>query len=222
MEAKCRRKNIVIFGPPAAGKGTLSKYISDECGLLHISTGHIFRTEFYSNPKYKKLKEDLESGLFAPDKLASDVIKTYLDNNDISRGVIFDGYPRNLKQAKCFEKILSDRDMKIDYVFNLKISKDEISKRITGRFSCEECGTTYHKSFNPTKVSGLCDKCGSSSFSTREEDSIDAFEERMSLYIERTNSLIDYYKEEGLLKSIDASGTIKEVQTLADEFFSKK
>jgi len=205
--------NIILFGAPGSGKGTLASFLVKEYGFKHLSTGHIFRKEFYSNPKYKKLKEDLEAGKFASDDLAIKITEDFIDSHKDSRGIVFDGFPRNLNQAESLEKILLSRGMGITLVIDLEISREEIIKRVSGRYSCRDCGATYHDTFNPTKVEGICDSCGSTDLYRREEDSnVEALKERIQIYKNTTMKLKDFYCEKGLLYTVDSSKGKENVQ----------
>lgn len=202
-----------MFGPPAAGKGTVAKYLENKYNPAHLSTGHIFRTEIHSNPDYAEVKKVVESGGLVDDNLTISIVEKFLDSEDISNGVIFDGFPRNVSQAEALCKILEARGMQLDSVLDMEISEDELVKRICGRYSCEDCGASYHTEFNPTKVDGVCDGCGSKNLVRREEDSEEVLKERMKQYHSRTMPLLDYYKEKGILKPIEAAKSIEEVQS---------
>ena len=209
-------KNIIVFGPPAAGKGTLAAYLETKYGFKHLSTGNILRTEFYDNPKYKKLKEDLEAGYFASDDLAKKIVEDFLDNNDISKGVVFDGFPRDFKQVDALKEILSSRNMALDLVIYIDVSEKDIEDRICGRYSCRECGAIYHKDFKNTKVKGVCDFCESKDLYERKEDSLEALEERMSQYYDRTNPVIEYYDDKGIIVTVQSKGAPEDVQQQVD------
>ncbi|MCT4574873.1 MAG: nucleoside monophosphate kinase [Alphaproteobacteria bacterium] len=215
-------KNVVLFGAPGAGKGTVAKYLADRYGWKHLSTGHVFRSDFYNRPEFKDLKEALEQGKFASNDIVIKLVEEWLDKVGVKGGIIFDGFPRDLDQAKAFEEIIKKRGLDIDFIISLDVSDEEIINRITGRINCPSCGSSFHETANPPKKEGVCDFCGSEDLCKREEDTEEALKERMMRYHTRTNPVIEYYKDLHTVSVIDASGTPEEVQSIVRDIIGKE
>ncbi len=201
--------NIILIAPPAGGKGTQSKMICSDYNLAHISTGDLLRSEVARGNS--ELESIMNSGGLVADEIVLKLIDEYISNNIASNGFLFDGFPRNISQAKELDKILAKYDNQIDYVILLDIDKDLASKRISGRRSCSNCGASYNIYFDSMKpkCDGLCDKCGSELIS-REDDNPETYAKRYETYLESTKPLIDFYRNENKLYSIDASNTPEE------------
>jgi adenylate kinase len=208
-------QNIIIFGPPAAGKGTLANYLGSKYGFHHLSTGDILRAMRSDEGIAAKMR----AGFFVPDELVIKSVESFLDKLDMSKGVVFDGFPRDLKQAKALEGILESRGMKLDLVLYIEVSDEDIVERICGRYACRECGEIYNKEYKNTKVAGVCDACGSDDLYERVEDGPEALKERMSQYRKRTNPVIEHYKDTGLLVTVKSKGAPDYAQKQVDKIF---
>jgi len=202
---------LVLLGPPGSGKGTQAKRLAEKYGLSHVSTGDILRVHLGKGATLdRETREVVRSGGLVPDKLAVEIIKRRLGEDDCQEGFILDGFPRTLPQAESLNDFLEDSDRAIDCVLYLELSEEEAVKRLTGRRSCPRCGATFHLVFNPPNISGVCDRCGAK-LSQREDDSEVTVRERMKTYQKDTYPLIEYYKSRGLLARIDANRDIEEV-----------
>ena len=193
--------NLVLLGPPGAGKGTQAKSIATEYNIPHISTGDIFRKNIAEEtPLGKKAKEYIDQGLLVPDQLTIDIVKDSL----------LDGFPRTVFQAESLDKMLQEDGKKIDVALLIEVPREDILKRMTGRRVCVSCGASYHVSFNPTKVEGICDVCGKEVIQ-RKDDKEDTVKERLNVYDNQTQPLISYYKECDKLSEVDGTQAIDKV-----------
>jgi len=204
---------IVLFGPPGAGKGTQAKFISGELNIPHISTGDILRENVREGtPLGKKAKSYMDKGALVPDELLIDIIKERLQKPDTRKGFLLDGYPRTLKQAKALDTILDDINKNLDAVVNVDVGANELVRRLSGRRTCRTCQASYHIKSNPSKVPGICDQCGGELYQ-RADDTETAIKHRIAVYKKQTQPLIDYYKKKGLLVDIDGEREIDEVRS---------
>lgn len=202
---------LILLGPPGAGKGTQAKMLSDYFGIPHISTGDILRAAVKEGTLLGvKAKEYMEKGLLVPDDLIMEIVKERLEKQDCEKGFVMDGFPRNLYQAEGLKKILEEKNIKLDAVINFDVPKEELIERFTGRRVCPSCGATYHIKYNPSLKENICDKCGSELI-IRADDNRSTVEKRIEVYEKETMPLIEYYKNEGILISIDGTKSIDEV-----------
>ncbi len=200
--------NLVLLGPPGAGKGTQAKRLSEELGYVHISTGDLLREAVRKGtPLGKKAKEYMERGELVPDDLIIALIEEVMPE---SGGVIFDGFPRTIPQAEALDRMLEGRNRRVDLAILFDLPDVVIVERLSGRRSCPECGAVYHMKYNPPKRDEVCDRCGSKLIQ-REDDREDVVRERLRVYRTQTAPLIDYYREKGILITLDASGSIEDV-----------
>jgi adenylate kinase len=191
---------LVFLGPPGAGKGTLAALAKDAFGVVHISTGDIFRANIKNGtPLGLKVKAILDSGGLVPDETTIEIVEDRLKQADAQAGYLLDGFPRTVRQAEALAAF--DR---LDAVINFELSDAEIVKRLSGRRACKSCGTGYHITSMPPKTEGVCDKCGGE-LVQRKDDEPAVIGERLRVYAANTQPLIDWYKNKGLLKNIDAS-----------------
>ena len=204
---------IVLFGPPGAGKGTQAKFISEQYNVPHISTGDILRENVREGTELgKKAKVYMDKGALVPDSVLIDIIKERLQKPDTRRGFLLDGFPRTLPQAESLDEILDDINKKLDAVVNIEVGAQELVKRLSGRLTCRNCGATYNIKTNPPKMDNICDACGGELYQ-RADDTEDAIRNRIAVYKKQTSPLIDYYKKKGILVDIDGEREIDEVRS---------
>ncbi|TGC08481.1 adenylate kinase [Methanolobus halotolerans] len=202
--------NIVLFGPPGAGKGTQAKELSQKYEIPHISTGDILRANVREGTELGlKAKEYMDKGELVPDQVLIGLIKDRLEKPDCVKGYILDGYPRTIPQADALDDILREISKPLDAVINIEVSDDEVVRRISGRRTCS-CGESYHQMFNPPVQEGVCDACSEQLYQ-REDDREDVVKQRLAVYNEKTKPLINYYEKRDLLVNIDGNGTVNEV-----------
>jgi adenylate kinase len=206
--------NIILFGPPGAGKGTQAKRLEKSRGLIQLSTGDMLRAAVAAGTEYgKKAKEIMEKGELVPDEVVINIISDRLEEDDVKNapGVIFDGFPRTVAQAEALDKMLAEKGMKLDAVIVLDVDDEALVERITGRFTCAKCGKGYHEKFERPKVEGVCDECGSTEFTRRADDNEETVRQRLAAYHEQTAPLIAYYEKAGIVKKVDGMAPIDEV-----------
>lgn len=203
--------NIVLLGPPGAGKGTQAKMIIQEYSIPHISTGDIFRKNISEGtPLGKKAKEYIDQGLLVPDELTIDIVNDRLQQDDCKEGFLLDGFPRTVFQAEALDSFLKNIEKEVQISLLIEVPRENILNRMTGRRMCRNCGASYHVTFNPTKVEGKCDLCGSDVVQ-RKDDTEDTVKERLNVYDKQTQPLIDYYTKCGKLKEVDGTQDISKV-----------
>lgn len=202
---------LVLLGPPGSGKGTQAKRIAEKYGLPHVSSGDILRAglreEGYLD---RETREIVRSGGLVPDRIAVEIVKKRLGEEDCGKGFILDGFPRTIPQAESLNGFLQESDIAIDRVLYLELSVEEAVKRLSDRRACPRCGATFHLVFHPPHTLGLCDRCGAK-LSQREDDKEVTVRERMKTYEKETHPLIEYYQSRSLLAKINANRTIDEV-----------
>lgn len=215
-------KNIMFIAPPAAGKGTQAEIIVNKYHLPHISTGDILREISKEDSEVGNyVRETLKSGGLVKDEITYQLIEDRLARDDCKNGYIIDGFPRNLEQAKEYDKILAKLGYDIGIVILLDIDRDILEKRITGRRLCEECNTIYNINdpASSPKQESVCDKCGGKLYQ-RDDDNLESFNNRYNMYIEKTEPIIDYYNEKGVLHKINGASSIDEVAEEVDRVIS--
>lgn len=201
--------NLLLIGPPGAGKGTQSKRLEDEFGVVQLSTGDMLRAAVASGSELgNKAKELMERGDLVPDDLIIDMISARIDEDDCAKGFILDGFPRTVPQAEALTAMLSDKGLSLDHVIELSVDDEAMVKRITGRYTCADCGKGYHDEFEKPAKDGVCDKCGSSAFSRRADDNEDTVRNRLDAYHAQTAPILAYYKKQGVLKDVDGMADI--------------
>lgn len=203
--------NILFMGPPGAGKGTQADVIVKEFGIPHISTGDAFRLAIkQGTPIGLKAKEYMDQGLLVPDDVTIGIVEERLQQPDCREGFLLDGFPRTLSQAEALDGILDRLNSGLDHVINLKVDRDKLLARLTGRRICKNCGATYHVVFNPPKQEGICDKCGSELYQ-RSDDNEESVGTRLDEYINKTAPLLTFYENKGLLRQMNGEQDIDQV-----------
>lgn len=202
---------LILLGPPGAGKGTQAKRLSENFHIPKISTGDILREAMQKGTSLGlKAKSYMDSGQLVPDDVVIGIVEERLKGEECSNGWILDGFPRTLQQAYVLDKILKGMNTSIEHVFSLEVKEEEIIKRLSGRRSCEKCHSAYHIYFNSSKRDGICDSCGGRLIQ-RNDDKEDTVRERLKVYKEKTEPLVKYYLERNLLEKIDSDGDIENV-----------
>lgn len=202
---------IILLGPPGAGKGTQAKLISEKFDIPHISTGDIFRKNISEKtPLGVKAKEYMDKGLLVPDELTIDIVNDRLTKDDCKKGFLLDGFPRTVNQAEALEDFLGGRNESIDTALLIEVPSEYILDRMTGRRVCPSCGASYHVKFNPPKVDGICDLCGSK-IMQRKDDTEGTVKERIDVYEKQTQPLVDFYRAKEQLFVVDGTQAIDTV-----------
>jgi adenylate kinase len=204
--------NIILLGPPGAGKGTQAGRLVDERGMIQLSTGDMLRAAVKAGtPTGLKAKAVMEAGELVSDEIVSGIIGEALDDLKPETGVIFDGYPRTAAQAVALDTILADRKRTLDYVIELDVDEDLLVERITGRFTCAKCNEGYHDKFKQPKVAGICDECGATEFRRRPDDNEETVRTRMAEYRAKTEPILPIYQARGLVRRVDGMADIAHV-----------
>ncbi len=202
---------IIMLGAPGAGKGTQAQMIADKFNIPHISTGDIFRANIKNGTELgKKAKEFMDKGLLVPDELTVQLLLDRVANDDCKNGYVLDGFPRTIPQADVLDCELTKLGDKVDFAVNVDVPDENIVRRMSGRRACLKCGATYHIEHIPPKTEGICDKCGSE-LVQREDDKPETVQNRLSVYHEQTQPLIDYYDKKNILKTVDGTKDMQEV-----------
>jgi adenylate kinase len=214
--------NIILLGPPGAGKGTQAARLQATRGMIQLSTGDMLREAVAAGtPVGLKAKAVMERGELVSDAIVSALIGERLDAS-ADKGAIFDGFPRTKHQAEALEILLGQRDRKLDHVIELAVDEDELVRRITGRFTCAKCGAGYHDSFRPTKVPGVCDVCGSTEFRRRPDDNEQTVRTRMEEYRAKTAPILPFYEAKGLVRRVDGMASVEDVAAQIDAILDEK
>lgn len=202
---------IIMLGAPGAGKGTQAKRIAEKYGIPHISTGDIFRANIKNGTELgKKAKTYMDQGALVPDELVVDLVVDRVAQEDAKNGYVLDGFPRTIPQAEALDAALAKRNEKMDYAINVEVPDENIIDRMSGRRACVSCGGTYHIKYNPTKKEGICDACGGNLI-LRDDDQPETVKNRLQVYHEQTQPLIDYYSKQGILKEVDGTVDMNDV-----------
>ena len=204
--------NIILLGPPGAGKGTQAQRLQQERGLIQLSTGDMLRAAVTSGSELgQKAKGIMERGELVPDELMVGLIRDRIAQPDCAKGFILDGFPRTEAQAGALDRMLDESGKKLDRVIEMEVDEKALTERIVGRFSCARCGTGYHDKFKRPKADGVCDVCGSTEFSRRKDDNAETMKTRMAAYRAQTEPLLPYYSTRGVLRKVDGMAAMDEV-----------
>ena len=202
---------IIMLGAPGAGKGTQAKMLAEKYSIPHISTGDIFRANIKNGTELgKKAKEFMDKGLLVPDELTVELLLDRVAQDDCKNGYVLDGFPRTIPQADVLDKELTKLGDHVDYAVNVDVPDENIVRRMSGRRACLKCGATYHIEHIPPKTDGVCDKCGSE-LVQREDDKPETVMNRLKVYHDQTQPLIEYYENKNILKTVDGTKDMKEV-----------
>ncbi|MGK0552531.1 adenylate kinase [Enterococcus faecalis] len=215
--------NLILMGLPGAGKGTQAEKIIDAYGIPHISTGDMFRAAMKNETALGlEAKSYIDKGELVPDKVTNGIVKERLAQPDTGKGFLLDGFPRTLEQAQALDTMLKELNKNIDAVIDIHVEDDVLIERLAGRFICRTCGATYHKLFNPPKVEGTCDRCGGHEFYQREDDKPETVKNRLAVNIANSAPILDFYKNQGLLHTIDGNREIDAVFSEVKQIIDKK
>jgi adenylate kinase len=208
--------NIVLLGPPGAGKGTQAARLQALRGMIQMSTGDMLREAVAKgSPVGIEAKAVMAAGKLVSDAIVSALIGERLDAAG-SSGAIFDGFPRTREQAEALDLLLSERGRSLDYVIELEVEEDALVERIAGRFSCARCGASFHDRFNPPRQDGVCDLCGSAEFVRRPDDNEATVRRRMAEYRAKTEPILPYYEQRGLVRRVDGMASVEQVAAQID------
>lgn len=204
--------NIILLGPPGAGKGTQASRLEQDRGMIQLSTGDMLRAAVKGGtPVGLKAKAVMDAGQLVSDEIVSGIIGERLDQPGTDKGVIFDGYPRTAAQADALDALLAERGQTLDHVIELEVNEDALVERITGRFTCAKCNEGYHDRFKQPKVAGVCDVCGSTEFKRRPDDNEETVRTRMAEYRAKTAPILPIYEERGLVERVDGMADMDDV-----------
>lgn len=200
---------LILLGPPGAGKGTQARILESRFGLVQLSTGDLLRAAVAAGTEAgRKAKAVMEAGGLVSDEIVLAILKDRMGEPDVTAGVILDGFPRTIGQADALGALLAEAGTKVDCVISLEVDDEAMVERISGRSTCAACGEGYHDTFKTPAKAGVCDQCGGTEFKRRADDNAETVRERLAAYHAQTAPLIAYYDEKGLLKSVDAMGSI--------------
>ncbi len=204
--------NIILLGPPGAGKGTQAAFLSEAYGMVQLSTGDILRAAVKEGTEVGKMADDImKSGKFFPDELMAQILGEHMDKLPLETGIIFDGYPRTARQAELLDELMAARGRTLDHVIELEVDEDALVDRITGRYTCAKCNAGYHDRYKLPKVAGVCDECGSTEFKRRPDDNEETVRTRMAEYRAKTEPILPIYEARGLVSRVDGMADIAHV-----------
>jgi adenylate kinase len=203
--------NIILLGPPGAGKGTQAKMLVEKYQIPQISTGDILRAAVKEgSPLGKEAKACMDKGELVPDSVVIGIVEERIQQSDCAKGYMLDGFPRTVPQAEALDGMLKNLSSQIDHVVSIEVANEELVGRLTGRRTCRDCGAGFHVMFDPPEKEGVCDKCGGELYQ-RDDDNVETVTSRLEVYESQTLPLIDYYTAKGKIRPVDGVGDIKEI-----------
>ncbi len=210
--------NLILLGPPGAGKGTQARMLAEARGLVQLSTGDMLRAAVAAGTEIgKRAKESIEKGELVSDDIVIGIISERIEEPDCATGFILDGFPRTVAQAKALDELLVQKNKTLDPVIEIKVDDERLVERIVGRFTCTKCGEGYHDTFLRPEKDGVCDKCGGTEFSRRKDDNEETVRSRLEAYHAQTVPLVGFYGNSGKLKSVDGMLDIDSVSRQIEE-----
>jgi adenylate kinase len=210
--------NVILLGPPGSGKGTQAKRIEQAHGITQLSTGDMLRAATASGGEVGlRVKSIMDSGQLVPDGIIIDMIADRIGQPDCRNGFILDGFPRTLPQAQALDDMLARRGLRIDHVIEFEVDEPALIDRLAGRFSCQQCGASYHEPDNRPKLDGVCDVCGACEFACRADDRPETVKARLEVYHRQTAPILPYYRERGILRPVDGMAEIDAVTREIEE-----
>lgn len=204
--------NLILLGPPGAGKGTQAKRLEDRHGLVQLSTGDMLRAQVASGSELgRKAKEIMQAGKLVPDEIMIAMIAERISQPDCAGGFILDGFPRTVPQAEALDRMLDEKGLKLDHVIEMKVDDAALVERVTGRFTCAKCGQGYHDRFKLPRTQGVCDVCSGTEFTRRADDNAETVTARLAAYHKQTAPILPYYRDKGILEQVDGMADMDRV-----------